>query len=180
MKKRIDLMPAPTAIQPGNYVRKAYEKTIANTPWIDISVNPVSDGWEMMLLWPCKTPVKDTRNDVNLFADAVAVLVPVTPQAMMMTMGDENNAVEGVMWRSDHKEPTQISAHGLGSVERSKAQAGMKVMGAWEKDMLGVKIEIPEWAALTQQNRVGVAVWQGANADRAGLKSVTPDWINLS
>ena len=38
---------------------------------------------------------------------------------------------------------------------------------------------MPNWQALEQEMKLGVAVWQGARAQRAGLKSVSPDWIEV-
>jgi hypothetical protein len=42
-----------------------------------------------------------------------------------------------------------------------------------------VRFEFPSWPALEQQKSIGVAIWQGASAQRAGLKSVTADWLKV-
>lgn len=180
MKKRIELIAAPTAIQPSAYVKSAYGDAKANTPWVDFNINRQGDSWEIFLMWPCAEPIYDTKKDVNLFADAVALLAPLTEQAPMMTMGDANNPIEGYMWRSDNKKTIKIDSGGLGSVKRSAVSADIKTFAHWDKNIWGVKINIPHWSALVNHKKIGIAVWQGSSADRAGLKSVTPNWITLT
>ena len=41
-------------------------------------------------------------------------------------------------------------------------------------------LQLPGWLELEKAGRVGVAVWQGAQRERAGLKSVSTDWVALS
>lgn len=42
-----------------------------------------------------------------------------------------------------------------------------------------VTFEIPDWPALTRHRQLAFALWQGAAQERAGLKSVSPGWIDV-
>ena len=180
MKRRINLMAAPTAIQPGDYVVAAYaDATRALTPFVNLDLEKSSLGWRATLAWHCPEPVKDIRGDTNRFADAAALLVPVRPDTAMISMGAEGYPVEGFLWRADWQTPKTIRAEGFGTVERLDAPKGWRALGEWQSRTWLVRFEMPSWPALEQQMKLGVAVWQGARAQRAGLKSVSPDWIEV-
>jgi DMSO reductase family type II enzyme heme b subunit len=97
----------------------------------------------------------------------------------MMTMGSATAGVDGWLWRADRERGLRIAAHGLGSVERCEIPRAVRIAGVWTDGRWGVSFELPAWDALTRERRIGVAVWRGVEAERAGLKSVSPDWIAL-
>lgn len=180
MKKRIQLIAAPTAIQPGDYVGKAYaDETEAVTPWVDLQAEKSGSGWNILVIWPCSNPVKKITHDVNLFGDAVAILAPSNDEAIMMTMGSPSSEVNGSLWRADKKVSYGIQASGLGSVVRSELAPEVRVQGTWSEGMWGVRFELQEWAFLENTSKLGIAVWNGQGAQRAGLKSVTGDWVSV-
>ena len=180
MKRRIELIAAPPAIQPGGYVREAYaDHTAARTPLLDVSVESRGAGWEIFLSWPCAEASQRTRHDVNLFADGAAILAPSQPGAPMITMGSDAAGVDGWLWMADREGSLRIHAQGLGTVERSPASSDVRVSAAWIDGQWGVKYELASWPSLDKLSQIGFAVWQGADAERAGLKSVTPNWITL-
>lgn len=180
MKRTIDLITAPTGIQPGGYISEAYadaERTL--TPKVTLSLEASGKGWRALLLWPCAEPVTDITGDTNRFVDAAALLVPRDTDAPMMSMGAEDYPVEGLLWRANEKAPRPFEARGLGSVERLAPRDGAAVTANWDRGSWGVAFEIDEWAALTETRKIGLAIWQGREAERAGLKSVTEDWIEI-
>lgn len=180
MKRRIDLVAAPPAIQPGDYVPAAYgDATRVQTPSVDLVVEKAAPGWRVTLAWHCANPVKDIRGDTDRFADAAALLVPLRSDTPMISMGGEGYPVEGVLWRADWKAPKMIRAEGFGTVRRLDAPGGWRALGEWHDGMWLVRFEISHWLALEQQMQLGIAVWQGAGAQRAGLKSVSPDWLKV-
>ncbi len=180
MKERITLIAAPTSIQPGGYVRRAYaDRTRASTPWADVSVEARGGGWQVFMAWPCPESVTDTRHDVDLFSDAAAILAPSAPDAPMLTMGNAVAGVDGWLWRADREQSMRVIAHGLGSVERSDAPPEVVVTSAWANQRWGVRFELPAWPSLDMQQLIGVAVWRGTAAERGGLKAVSPNWIPL-
>jgi len=180
VKKRIELIAAPTSIQPGGYVRRAYaDHTRASTPWAEVSVEARGGGWQVFVSWPCPESVSDIRHDVDLFSDAAAILAPSAPDAPMMTMGSATAGVDGWLWRADREQGLRVSAHGLGSLDRSDAPPGTAVTAAWADKRWGVRFELPAWPSLDAQHLIGIAVWRGAAAERGGLKSVSPNWVAI-
>lgn len=180
MKKRINLVAAPTAIQPGDYVAVAYaDATRAETAFVNLDLEKTALGWRATLAWPCPEPIKDIRGDTNRFGDAAALLVPVRADTAMISMGAVGYPVEGFLWRADWESPKAIKAGGFGTVERLDAPRGWRALGEWQSGTWLVRFEMPSWLALEQQMKLGVAVWRGARAQRAGLKSVSPDWIEV-
>jgi steroid C-25 hydroxylase gamma subunit len=180
VKRRIELIAAPPSIQPGGYVRRAYaDRTRPLTPWTDVSVEPLGEGWRVFLSWPCDASVTQTRSDVDLFTDAAAILAPSAPDAPMISMGSETAGVDGWLWRADREQGLRVSAHGLGSVERLDAPPGTAVAAAWADNRWGVRFELPAWDSLTRLKLIGIAVWRGSAAERGGLKAVSPNWISI-
>lgn len=179
MKQRVNLIPAPTGIQPGGYVPVAYaERNTARTPQADIAVEASGQGWTITLSWACPEAVRSIANETDKFIDACAILAPMTPEAPWMTMGAPGQAVEGFLWRPDRPEPWRIHAEGLGSVQRSTA-TGAKTQGEWTHGRWQVVFELPEWPALEKHRQVALAVWRGSEQERAGLKSLSPGWLAL-
>lgn len=182
MKQTIKLVAAPTGIQPGDYVGAAYPVSGAPaTASVVLMVDrAASGGWVINLAWLCASPVDEIKSDTNRFADAAALLVPAQADTPMMTMGYPTHPVEGMLWRPDWSAPVKIVAEGFGTVVRHPAPAGWAARGSWENGARTARFEISNWPALAAQKRLGVAIWQGAHQQRAGLKSVTPDWIALT
>jgi DMSO reductase family type II enzyme heme b subunit len=180
MKQRIRLMAAPPSIQPGGYVRKAYgDRTSPVTTWADLIVEPRGKGWHVFVSWSCPEQRTDTGTDVNRFGDAAAILAPASADAPMMTMGNETAPVDGWLWRADHPEGLRVSARGFGSTQRLAMPDGATVGGIWSDGHWGVGFDLPAWQSLQRTRLIGVAIWQGAAAERAGLKSVTTNWLEV-
>lgn len=180
MKRRIDLIAAPPAIQPGGYVNRAYADRVRPiTPWVNVQVDSRGAGFRILLSWPCPKQVTKIVDDVDRFPDAAALLAPATPDAPMMTMGSADAAVDGWFWRADREASIRVRAHGLGTMERLVTPTDASVGATWANAHWGVQFELPSWPSISAQQRIGVAIWRGADAERAGLKSVTPNWIPL-
>ena len=88
-------------------------------------------------------------------------------------------AVQGWLWRADKVTPLQVRAEGLGTMERRAAPTGTQVTAEWALGRWRVVLTLPEWPALSGQRRMALAIWRGAAQERAGLKSVSPDWIAI-
>lgn len=180
MNRTITLTAAPTAMQPGGYVPVAYaDRTTALTPAANLEMVAVGQGWRVTLSWACATPVRNTINETDRFPDACALLAPLAPDAPWITMGAPDKPVEGFLWKADREQPFLIRADGLGTVVRSAPPQGTRVDATWNDGHWQVVFEIPEWAALAAQRQIAIAVWAGAQQERAGLKSVSPGWLTL-
>lgn len=178
MKKDIALIAAPTAIQPGGYVPVAYaERSVPLTAKAELEVARQGDGWAVVLSWACSEPVDSIAAETDRFVDACAILAPSVADAPWITMGETGKGVEGLLWRADQAAPQRIEATGLGSVSRLPAPAGSRVDARWQDGRWRVEMTLPAWPALAGQRQIAVAIWRGAVAERAGLKSVSPGWM---
>ena len=180
MKQRIRLMVAPTGHQPGNYVPETGPvKQGAATRHLDLEVLPHGNGWRIGLRWPAPEPVRDMEGDPGRFVDAAALMVPLDNQADWLTMGSEKHPVEGLLWRANAQGVQRFSARGLGTTERGGACSDTVVEvsrggGQWQ-----VLLMLERWSRLTEQRKLGIAIWQGHLGERAGLKSVSPGWVEV-
>lgn len=180
MSRRIELVAAPVGLTPGGYVATAYAgRTTPATASADMTVTRAGEGWQIELIWACAAPVRAVDGQPTRFVDAAAVLVPAADDAPWMTMGAPGKPVEGALWRADHERPTRIVATGLGSVIRGTAAEGWRADGEWQNGRWRVAFALPEWPALARSRRCAIAVWQGAAAERASLKSVSAGWLPI-
>lgn len=100
MRRSVELMAAPTGIQPGGYVPKAYlERNRPMTPKATIEAARAGGGWRIRLSWSCPDPVRDIANETDRFVDAAALFAPTVPDAPWVTMGAAGQAIEGVLWQ---------------------------------------------------------------------------------
>lgn len=180
MNKTITLTAAPTAMQPGGYVPVAFaDRTTALTPSATLEATAVDNGWRITLSWACAKPVRNTADETDRFPDACALLAPLAPDAPWITMGAPDKGVEGFLWKADREQSFLIRAEGLGTVVRSSPPQGTQVTAEWRDGHWRVVFEIPEWAALAMHRQIAVAVWAGIEQERAGLKSVSPGWLDV-
>lgn len=178
--RKVPLMAAPVGMHPGGYVPKAYAE----------AVNPVTSaaelfvehgrGWRVRLRWKAPKPIAALEGDPGRFVDACAVLTGETADAPWMTMGEPGKAVAGALWRADRDKPYRIRAEGLGTVERSEPGVEWNVVPVWANGAWDVTFDFMAWPALDQSGKLAVAIWQGERKQRAGLKSVSMDWIAVA
>jgi hypothetical protein len=71
-----------------------------------------------------------------------------------------------------------MRAEGLGSMERSDAPEGWGVEASWEHGRWRLTFGLRDWPALDSLAQLAFAIWRGASGDRAGIKSVSPGWID--
>ena len=180
MKKTFDLVAAPPGMQPGGYVPKVYAtRIIPATKSATLQVERAVEGWRVALSWSCPNPIRDASADTDLFVDAAALLAPTVADAPWVTMGAPDKAVEAALWRADRKALFQIRAEGLGTVKRQPAPDGWKATPDWSDGRWTVRFELPAWPALDTHSQLAFAIWQGAAADRGGLKAIVPQWVPL-
>ena len=178
--ERLTLIAAPTALQPGGYVPRAYADRVK--PSVDsarFEVQAVPEGRRVRLAWSCPEPVRDLTGNVDHFVDAAALAVPATPDAPWITMGAPGKAVEGALWRADRPALLQFRAEGLGTVQRQPAPDSWHVTAEWRAGEWSVQFDVAPWRRLERSAQLAFAIWSGAAGDRAGLKSVSPGWVTL-
>ncbi len=181
MRSKISMIAAPTGMSPGGYVPVAYVgRDAPRTAVVDLEASKSEGLWRIRLGWACPEAPREIGHDVDRFADAAAVIAPVVADAPWLTMGAPGQAVEGALWRADRETLFGVRAEGLGTVARSDRTGrmardrGVEVAGAG-----ACVFELESWAVLDARRQLAIAVWQGAENDRGGLKSVSPGWIEL-
>jgi len=180
----VSLSPTPLDAQPSAYVRASW----ANRPHgklgtVNVAAVVADDALFIRLRWDAAEACQSIT-DNNVYADACAVLFPADGKgAELATMGDEKRPVQAWHWRAGTVLPFVVTASGLGTAERAKSHP-VSVGAAWEGGVWTVAFrrELGEKGvplAAGGSVPIGLAVWQGANNERAGIKSHTADWLTL-
>lgn len=181
----VPLEPTPLEVQPSAYVRTAWaDRKHGVTPSVRAAAAVAGGVLHVRLRWKALNP-RPAITDNNVFADACAVLFPLDGKgAELATMGDAAHPVQAWHWRAGTAIPFVIQATGLGTVTRQAPPHGVSVEATWNADEWSVVFSRP----LEEQGvpirggatvPIGIAVWQGALEERAGLKSHTPGWLTL-
>jgi DMSO reductase family type II enzyme heme b subunit len=183
----LPLMGTPVGLQPTEAIRVAWMGRKIGTVE-QVSVAALHDGTNLAfrLAWAsAKESRKPTDNDG--FPDGAAVLLPVSVDASVMTMGAPGAAVNAWYWRGDDDRGRNVVAEGLGS-SRSVDLTAVRVSSQWKGGQWQVVIARPmrvdsaePLAALAPGDATGfaVAVWDGSNGERAGIKAFSGDWQEL-
>ena len=185
-EETLALQPTPWASQPSEYARNAWkDRPYGLTAEVRVTAAHNGEALFFRLSWRDKTK-DDGIRDTTQFADAAAVLLPARGDAPLQTMGSPEQPVNAWLWRADLEAPIAVTATGLGTIVRSK-NGSLSAAGSYEAGGWRVVISRPfsvraGGAAVLrpgQAGKVGFAVWQGSNQERAGIKAVTLDWQPL-
>ena len=169
------LEPVPLDAQPTEYIRAAW----ADRPFGRVSeVNAAAahDGKSLFVRLEWSAP--DGAN--GEFPDAAAVFFPLDDGAQPATFGSDEHPVDLCYWQSNLDGGIGLVARGPG-VFREREDAHVGASAARNDDHGSVVLACPIEGTLAEggSTRVGVAVWDGANQERAGIGAVTPDWVQL-
>jgi DMSO reductase family type II enzyme heme b subunit len=183
------LMPTPLASQPSAYIRavwkdKPYGKTRS------VRVSALNNGGEIFFRLEWEDPQKNDTVTDTAFADAAALLFPMGSDAPLLTMGDTQHPVNAWHWRADLGEQGRNNvAHGLGSTVLSD-KSHIVCRASWDKGVwrlvISRPLSVPDQADQAvqlkpgQQIRFAVAIWQGQNGERAGIKAFSQTWRPLT
>jgi DMSO reductase family type II enzyme heme b subunit len=163
-------------LQPSPYVRTAWAgKHIGAVRTLRVQAAHNRQHLFFRLEWPDPTHNPD-YGDGSAFPDAAAVLFPRNGHAPITRMGAPGEGIEAWYWRANR-----------GDAGEALAYEGF----ATEKNLLIPVIHSADWrdgrwrlvvgAPLAPETpgRVGFAVWDGGSQERAGLHSLTADWLPL-
>jgi DMSO reductase family type II enzyme heme b subunit len=128
-------------------------------------------GWQMS--------EAHTIDDLDQYADAVAVMFPMHRDAVAMTMGAAGRPVNAWYWRAGDPAPFDVLAEGLGTTSRrdSKLTAlsaqSRHAEGVWVVTFVRPLVVEADAARFEPGVPTGVAfsVWDGGRAERAAQKS---------
>jgi len=167
----VSLAPVSLAAQPTEYIRQAWaNKAYGRTS--EAMVAAASDGQRLYL----RLEWEDDEKPNTEFQDAVAGVFPADGDAPLATLGDANKPLAVWYWESGRPGPLNLTARGPGLFRKDNA-AGLSANGALNERRWSVVLSGPASAA--KAGKVGVAVWNGSNDERAGLAAVSRDWLKL-
>ena len=181
----VGLVPSPLESQPSVYVRESWaRRRRGDVREVRVRALVGSDGVAVRLDWAAPSPQRRI-DDWDVYADGCGVLFPSDGRsAEIETMGSARKPVEGWFWRAGTESAFQVTARGLGTVERA-GEHGVRASWLWDGGRWQVVLGRGFGAGgvgLSVGSRlpVGFAVWCGAAKERAGLKSYSPRWCELA
>jgi len=186
----VPLMATPIGLQPNATIQVSWmpPKTIGATTGVEVSA--VHDGQTLAfrLLWKDASENREI-GDTTAFPDACGILLPSVTGAIVSTMGAPGLPVNAWYWRADEDGAgRQVVAEGLGTT-RPVDDELVRGHGAWKEGRWQVVIARPMRIQSTepvaqleagQTTGFAVAVWEGSNSERAGIKAFSGEWRELS
>lgn len=180
----------PLANQPSEYIKASRdERQIGKVR--NLMVQTAHDGQDIFfrLSWEdADKNVEITDNDV--FSDACGLLMPLNGgDPPIDEMGSKDDPVNAWLWRADSGDKAKNTvAEGLGTTKFSEHSA-IETKSLWGNGGWSVvfvrPLAIPErkdeavQLAPGAKVKVGFAVWEGSNGERAGVKSFSKEWREL-
>jgi len=181
----------PLANQPSEYIKASRdEKQIGKVR--SLMVQAAHNGSDIFfrLTW-----ADDSQNvtitDTNMFPDGCGVLMPLNGgDPPIDEMGSKDAPVNAWFWRADFNDKARNTiARGLGTTQFSK-ECPIQVKSMWGQGAWAIVFARPlavpdlkdEAAQLAagQAVKIGFAVWEGSNGERAGVKSFSKEWRDLA
>jgi len=185
----LKLMGTPVGLQPTEAIRMAWmTKKIGTVE--SVSVSALHDGQMLAfrLEWADATEDRGV-GDTTAFPDAAGILLPSAAESVSVTMGAPGAAVNAWYWRADEDgRGREMVAEGLGTTRPVDTEQ-VKGRGVWRDGRWRVvitralRVQTPEPVAQLspgQKTGFGVAIWEGSNGERAGIKAFSGDWLDLS
>ena len=189
LSETVKLMGTPVGLQPTEAIRMSWmTKKIGVVE--SVSVSALHDGQMLAfrLEWADATEDRGI-GDTTAFPDAAGILLPSVAGAVSATMGAPGAAVNAWYWRADEDGlGRQMVAEGLGTT-RPVDPEQVRGRGVWRDGRWRVgitralRVQTPEPVAQLspgQKTGFGVAIWEGSNGERAGIKAFSGDWLDLS
>jgi len=180
------LIGTPTGTQPTPYTRVAFKGHKVGA--IDrVKIRALHDASSVFFHLEWADSSESTGSGEDDFPDAAAVVFPVKPLAPIDTMGSKSQPVNAWQWRADREEGRSVVAHGIGTTEPTDDQIQVKGVydgGGWHVVLSRTFASIDPGKTsasfkIGMASRFGVAVWEGHNRERGGLKAYTKDWIDF-
>lgn len=187
-KKDIDLMPAPVAMVAS--VSPYLSQRTGHGKVKKIGVQAVHNGTTLSIRLSWHDPDRDDElEDLDQFADAVAVMFPLASGASALTMGSTERPINAWLWMADESEPYDVLASGYAtSLRRAASESGLRATAYHENDRWTVVLQRPlqaSDAAFTTfepgtEGAIALAVWEGSNKERSAQKAISGEFAALS
>jgi DMSO reductase family type II enzyme heme b subunit len=163
----VSLSPVPLDAQPNAYIQVAWaNRPFGTTPEVSVAALADDERLYVRLEWD------DDPSPNGEFADAAGLLLG---DGNIASLGSAEQPLELWYWAEDRDEPLALLAAGPGVFSRNggtalDATASLEG-GRWRVVLAGPRV------SLTADNRLGVAIWNGSNEERAGLAAVS-EWLS--
>lgn len=186
----IKLAPTPLANQPSEYIKASRDETKIGRVR-NLLVQAASDGKEVYFRLSWEDEDKDVElTDNDIFPDGAGILMPLNGgEPPIEEMGSREAPVNAWFWRADLGERGRNTvAQGLGTT-RTTERSPIATRAAWGNGAWAVvfarPLKVPELKGEATELeagravKVGFAVWEGSNGERAGVKSFSKEWREL-
>ena len=176
----------PIGNVPSNYFRALDPTKIGAVTALDVCALHNGESLFFRLSW------QDPSEDVSVsipgkYRDGAGILFPFLESARINNMGSKKEPVNAWCWQAGIEQPHNVTAAGLGTSmreEKSYCEAGVKRDGEKWTVVISRPFNVPEEelnVALSpgMTKKVGFAVWEGGNGERAGAKSFCGNWYEV-
>ena len=181
----------PLANQPSEYIKASRnEKEVGKVR--NLMVQTAHNGNEIFFRLTWEDATKNTEiTDNNIFPDGCGILIPLKGgDPPIDEMGSKDFPVNAWFWRADQKDKAHnTTAQGLGSTLFSK-QCPIQTKSTWGNGAWAIvfarPLAVPELKdeavqfAVGTPVKIGFAVWEGGSGERAGVKSFSKEWRELT
>ena len=181
----------PLANQPSEYIKASRdEKQIGKVR--NLLVQAAHNGTDIFFRLSWEDASQNVEvTDNNLVPDGCGILMPLNGgDPPIDEMGSKDTPVNAWFWRADFKDVARNTvARGLGTTLFSK-QCPIQVKSTWGNAAWAVvfarSLAVPQQQSETVQLeagksvKIGFAVWEGSNGERAGVKSFSKEWRELA
>lgn len=166
--EKVSMTRIPLTVQPNEYIKKAWKgKSYGDIKEAVAAAFGKGDQLYVRLEW------KDKAASEGEFADAAAVLMGKGKS--VKTMGSDKEPMNLWYWAEDRDKGVSATSTGPGVFKRDDSKA-VTASASRSKGKLSVVINGP--AAEVVDNKIGVAIWDGSNDERAGLAAIS-GWVSL-
>jgi len=168
----VALVPVPLDAQPTEYIRVKWAGlTYGNVK--EANVAAATDGAHLYV----RLEWADSETPNGEFADAAAVYFPSAGDAPAATIGSAGAPANLWYWQANLADAKSLVASGPG-VFRPRGSNGVGASSSNEGGRWAVVLS-GDLADAKSGGKLGVAVWDGSNEERAGIGAVTASWITL-
>jgi complex iron-sulfur molybdoenzyme family reductase subunit gamma len=184
----VPLSGTPLHAQPSPYVRTSWAtRSIGAVRHVTAQAVRNQDHAFFRLSWPDDTENSD-YGDGTTFPDAAAVVFQLDDEAPIETLGQAGERVNAWYWRANQREgrgenlvaqgpATEAEARGPAILTKARWENGrwQLVMARTLRSTGADNVRLRTRSKV----KVGVAIWEGSNQERAGLHSQSRDWREL-
>jgi DMSO reductase family type II enzyme heme b subunit len=177
----------PLIQQPSRYIRTVWsDRPIGSVR--SLAVRSAHNGKEVFFLLEWDDGTQNTEYVERDFPDGAGVLFPLKGEAPLDTMGSEGQPVNAWFWRADLEDGAKnVIASGIGTVSETE-KSSIAARAQWQDGVWRVVFARPltvagnESVALAAGKgvKVAFAVWDGSSGERAGIKSFSKKWRELT